>query len=44
MAHGETKVLAGLSYTKEHEWLKVDGDTVRLGVSDFAQDSMGDVV
>ncbi len=44
MAHGETKVLTGLSYTKDHEWLKVEGATTRLGVSDFAQDSMGDVV
>ncbi len=33
-----------LKYTKEHEWLKVEGDTVTIGITDFAQDSLGDIV
>ena len=33
-----------LLYTEEHEWLSVDGTTVRLGSTDFAQDQLGDIV
>ncbi len=33
-----------IKYTKNHEWVKVDGNKVTMGVSDYAQDSMGDVV
>ncbi len=33
-----------LSYSVDHEWVKVDGDSVRLGVTDYAQDALGDVV
>ena len=33
-----------LRYTKEHEWIRLDGDTARIGISDFAQDSLGDIV
>ncbi len=33
-----------LRYTKEHEWVKVDGDTATVGVTDYAQDALGDVV
>ncbi|HET9729033.1 MAG TPA: glycine cleavage system protein GcvH [Acidimicrobiia bacterium] len=33
-----------LRYTKEHEWVRVTGDTARIGITDFAQDSLGDVV
>ncbi len=33
-----------LSYSKSHEWVKMDGDTVIIGISDFAQDALGDVV
>ena len=33
-----------LRYTKQHEWAKVDGDRVRVGITDFAQDALGDVV
>ena len=33
-----------LKYTEEHEWLKVDGETVTLGITDFAQNSLGDIV
>jgi glycine cleavage system H protein len=34
----------GLRYTKEHEWVAVDGDRARVGITDFAQDALGDVV
>ena len=33
-----------LQYTKEHEWVKIDGDTAIVGVTDFAQGELGDVV
>jgi glycine cleavage system H protein len=33
-----------LRYTKEHEWVRVDGGVARIGITDFAQDSLGDVV
>ncbi|MFQ5466321.1 MAG: glycine cleavage system protein GcvH [Thermodesulfobacteriota bacterium] len=33
-----------LKYTKEHEWVKVEGDGVTVGITDYAQDSLGDVV
>src|SRR5574340_428036 len=33
-----------LKYTKEHEWLKVEGNTATVGITDYAQDSLGDVV
>ncbi len=33
-----------LKFTKEHEWVKVDGDTVTVGLSDYAQKELGDVV
>ena len=33
-----------LLYTEEHEWLAIDGATVRLGITDFAQDQLGDIV
>jgi glycine cleavage system H protein len=32
-----------LRYTKSHEWIKVDGDTITMGVSDFAQSELGDI-
>ena len=44
MAAKETKVPDGLRYTKEHEWLKVEGNRVRLGITDYAQDALTDVV
>jgi glycine cleavage system H protein len=31
-------------YTKEHEWLKVEGDTAAIGITDYAQQSLGDIV
>ena len=33
-----------LRYHKEHEWVRLDGQKVTLGISDFAQDALGDVV
>ncbi|GGA76905.1 glycine cleavage system protein GcvH [Ornithinibacillus halotolerans] len=33
-----------LLYSKEHEWVKKEGNTVRIGISDFAQDELGDIV
>ncbi len=35
---------ADLKYTKEHEWIRVDGDTGAIGITDFAQQQLGDVV
>jgi glycine cleavage system H protein len=33
-----------LRYTKEHEWARAEGTRVRVGITDFAQDSLGDIV
>ena len=33
-----------LRYTKDHEWVRVDGDTATIGVTDFAASQLGDVV
>jgi len=33
-----------LRYSAEHEWIRDDGDVVTVGITDFAQDSLGDVV
>ena len=35
---------ADLFYTKDHEWIRIDGDTGYVGVTDFAQGELGDVV
>ena len=35
---------AGLKYTKDHEWIKVDGDEAYIGITDFAQRELGDIV
>ena len=37
-------VPANLKYTKEHEWVKVDGDTATIGVTEYAQGELGDIV
>jgi glycine cleavage system H protein len=37
-------VPGNLFYTKDHEWLKVEGDTAYAGVTDFAQGELGDIV
>lgn len=33
-----------LKYTKEHEWVKIEGKIVTIGITDYAQDQLGDVV
>ena len=33
-----------LKYTKEHEWVSIDGDTATIGITDFAQRELGDIV
>ena len=33
-----------LKYTKDHEWVRVDGDTAVIGITDFAQSELGDIV
>ncbi len=35
---------AELKYTKDHEWVKIDGDIVTIGITDFAQGELGDIV
>jgi len=35
---------ASYKYTKEHEWISVDGSTGTVGITDYAQDSLGDIV
>lgn len=34
----------GLKYTKDHEWVKIDGKTAIIGITDFAQGELGDIV
>lgn len=33
-----------LKYTKDHEWIKIEGDTAIVGITDFAQGELGDIV
>lgn len=33
-----------LKYSKEHEWVKIEGEKVRIGITDFAQSELGDIV
>lgn len=33
-----------LLFTKEHEWLQIDGDVATIGITEFAQDQLGDIV
>ncbi len=33
-----------LKYTKDHEWVKIEGDTATIGITDFAQSELGDIV
>jgi glycine cleavage system H protein len=33
-----------LRYTKDHEWIKLEGDTATIGITDFAQKELGDIV
>jgi len=38
------KVLENLKYTKDHEWVRVEGEQVYIGITDFAQHELGDIV
>ncbi len=38
------KVLDGLKYTEKHEWVKIDGASAVFGITDFAQNALGDLV
>ena len=38
------KVLKGLYYSNDHEWVKVEGDEASVGITDFAQEHLGDIV
>lgn len=38
------RILENLFYTKEHEWLEVNGNKVYIGITDYAQKSLGDIV
>ena len=40
----ELKLPEDLKYTKDHEWAKADGDAVLVGITDYAQDQLGDIV
>ena len=39
-----TNVPANLKYTKEHEWVLTEGDVITVGITDFAQAALGDIV
>ena len=39
-----SKVLADLKYSKEHEWVKIEGNRATIGITDYAQESLGDIV
>ena len=38
------KVLDGLYYSKEHEWVKITGNKAYVGITDYAQESLGEIV
>ncbi|MGA8535443.1 MAG: glycine cleavage system protein GcvH [Candidatus Tumulicola sp.] len=45
--NGDKRIVAqpeNLLYSKEHEWVKIDGDTATIGITDYAQNSLGDIV
>ncbi len=44
MEESHTEIPDHLLYTTEHEWILVDNGKVRLGITDYAQDALGDVV
>ncbi len=39
-----SKVIEGLHYAESHEWVKVDGDIATIGISDYAQHALGNIV
>jgi len=38
------KILENLRYTKDHEWIRIEGEQVCIGITDFAQHELGDIV
>ena len=38
------RILGNLLYTREHEWVKIEGDKVYVGITDYAQHALGDIV
>lgn len=38
------EVIKGLKYTKDHEWIRVEGDKAYIGITDYAQRHLGDIV
>ncbi|HXR87738.1 MAG TPA: glycine cleavage system protein GcvH [Stellaceae bacterium] len=36
--------MSNIRYTKDHEWIRVDGEEATIGITDFAQDQLGDIV
>lgn len=38
------KIIEGLKYTEDHEWISVEGNVATIGITDFAQSSLGDIV
>jgi glycine cleavage system H protein len=44
MEGGEMEFPEELKYTKEHEWIRTEGARARIGITDYAQDALGDVV
>ncbi len=38
------QILSGLYYSRDHEWLRVEGDIATLGITDYAQNALGDIV
>ena len=37
-------ILEDLQYTAEHEWVRIDGDLAEVGITDYAQEALGDIV
>ena len=44
LKHLNMNTPANLKYSKEHEWVRVEGDVAVIGITDFAQDQLGDIV
>ena len=44
MSEAETRVPGELKYSEQHEWLSLDGDVGTIGVTDYAQSQLGDIV
>ena len=38
------EIRENLKYTKDHEWISIDGDIATVGITDFAQSELGDIV